>query len=27
MAGKKRVEIIKDRRQKFLSMGSKGLAA
>jgi acetyl-CoA carboxylase carboxyl transferase subunit alpha len=27
MAGKKRAEIIKDRRQKFLSMGSKGLAA
>jgi acetyl-CoA carboxylase carboxyl transferase subunit alpha len=27
MAGKKRVEIIKDRRQKFLAMGSKGLAA
>jgi acetyl-CoA carboxylase carboxyl transferase subunit alpha len=27
MAGKKRAEIIKDRRQKFLAMGSKGLAA
>ena len=27
MAGKKRAEIIKARRQKFLSMGSKGLAA
>jgi acetyl-CoA carboxylase carboxyl transferase subunit alpha len=27
MAGKKRAEIIKDRRQKFRSMGSKGLAA
>ena len=27
MAGKKRAEIVKDRRQKFLSMGSKGLAA
>ncbi len=27
MAGKKRAEIIKDRRQKFLEMGSKGLAA
>ena len=27
MAGKKRAEIIKDRRQKFLDMGSKGLAA
>ena len=27
MAGKKRAEILKDRRQKFLSMGSKGLAA
>lgn len=27
MAGKKRGEIIKDRRQKFLEMGSKGLAA
>lgn len=27
MTGKKRAEIIKDRRQKFLSMGSKGLAA
>jgi acetyl-CoA carboxylase carboxyl transferase subunit alpha len=27
MAGKKRSEIIKDRRQKFLAMGSKGLAA
>jgi acetyl-CoA carboxylase carboxyl transferase subunit alpha len=27
MAGKKRAEILKDRRQKFLAMGSKGLAA
>jgi acetyl-CoA carboxylase carboxyl transferase subunit alpha len=27
LAGKKRAEIIKDRRQKFLSMGTKGLAA
>ena len=27
MAGKKRAEIIKDRRQKFLAMGSRGLAA
>jgi len=27
MAGKKRAEIMKDRRQKFLAMGSKGLAA
>ncbi|MCF8512471.1 MAG: acetyl-CoA carboxylase carboxyltransferase subunit alpha [Rhodobacteraceae bacterium] len=27
MAGKKRAEIIKDRRQKFLAMGTKGLAA
>lgn len=27
MTGKKRAEIIKDRRQKFLAMGSKGLAA
>jgi acetyl-CoA carboxylase carboxyl transferase subunit alpha len=27
MAGKKRAEIIKDRRHKFLAMGSKGLAA
>jgi acetyl-CoA carboxylase carboxyl transferase subunit alpha len=27
LAGKKRAEIIKDRRQKFLAMGSKGLAA
>jgi acetyl-CoA carboxylase carboxyl transferase subunit alpha len=27
MAGKKRSEIIKDRRQKFLAMGTKGLAA
>ncbi len=27
MAGKKRAEIIKDRRHKFLSMGTKGLAA
>ena len=27
MAGKKRAEIIKDRRQKFLSLGAKGLAA
>ena len=26
-AGKKRAEIIKDRRQKFLAMGTKGLAA
>jgi acetyl-CoA carboxylase carboxyl transferase subunit alpha len=27
MAGKKPAELIKDRRQKFLSMGNKGLAA
>ncbi len=27
LAGKKRAEIIKDRRQKFLDMGAKGLAA
>ena len=27
LAGKKRGEIIKDRRQKFLDMGAKGLAA
>ncbi len=27
MSGKKRAEILKDRRQKFLAMGSKGLAA
>ena len=27
MGGMKRAELIKDRRQKFLSMGSKGLAA
>ncbi len=27
MSGKKRGEIIKDRRQKFLDMGAKGLAA
>jgi acetyl-CoA carboxylase carboxyl transferase subunit alpha len=27
LAGKKRAEIIKDRRQKFLDMGTKGLAA
>ncbi len=27
LAGKKPVEIIKDRRQKFLAMGTKGLAA
>jgi len=27
MSGKKRAEIIKDRRQKFLEMGAKGLAA
>ncbi|NEY89908.1 acetyl-CoA carboxylase carboxyltransferase subunit alpha [Tabrizicola oligotrophica] len=27
MAGKKRAEILKDRRQKFLAMGAKGLAA